>query len=378
MPEIEPSISNEPTPSESRGSETRNLPAVIPQPSENARTLNDGWVSRMLRTLFNWKAGSIRADLEVVLEAGAPGETGFSPEESAMLKNILGLRERRVEDVMLPRADIVAVQRDIPLGELVRVFEGAGHSRLVVYNDTLDDPTGMVHIRDLIGFMTARAAVNPDAAVTKRKKSLPAGLDLKAIDLSMPLSGTKIMRELLFVPPSMPAIDLLAKMQATRIHLALVIDEYGGTDGLISMEDIVELIVGDIADEHDLEEAPYIVPQPDGSYIADARADLEEVTATVGTEFDVGEAADDVDTLGGYLVMKAGRVPVRGELVPGPETFEIEVLDADPRRVKRVRIYRSKDRKSARPRDARRRPAEGDTATMTPAESAPPKSDPQP
>lgn len=370
MPETEPSISSEPA-----VSETRNLPAVIPQPIESARTLNDGWVSRMLRTLFNWKAGSIRADLEVVLEAGAPGETGFSPEESTMLKNILGLRERRVEDVMLPRADIVAVQRDISLGELVRVFEGAGHSRLVVYNDTLDDPIGMVHIRDLIGFMTARAAIDPETAVTKRKKSLPAGLDLKAIDLSMSLADTNIMRELLFVPPSMPAIDLLAKMQATRIHLALVIDEYGGSDGLISMEDIVELIVGDIADEHDQEEAPYIVHQPDGSYIADARADLEEVTATVG-EFDVGEAADDVDTLGGYLVMKAGRVPVRGELVPGPGTFEIEILDADPRRVKRVRIYRRKDRKSARPRDARRRPTDADTAAPA-VETTPPKADSQ-
>jgi CBS domain containing-hemolysin-like protein len=365
MPDTEPSISNEPAPGD-----TRNLPAVVPQPNEGARPLNDSWVSRMLRTLFNWKAGSIRADLEVVLEAGAPGETGFSPEESTMLKNILGLRERRVEDVMLPRADIVAVQQDITLGELVKVFEKAGHSRLVAYDDTLDDPIGMVHIRDLIAFMTAKAAVDP-VLNAKRKKPLPAGLDLKAIDLAMPLSDTKIMRELLFVPPSMPAIDLLAKMQATRIHLALVIDEYGGTDGLISMEDIVELIVGDIADEHDLEEAPYIVRQPDGSYVADARTELEEVTETVGTEFDVGEAADDVDTLGGYLVMKAGRVPVRGELVPGPGTFEIEVLDADPRRVKRVRIYRSKDRKSARPRDARRRPADGDSP-LAPAETAPP------
>jgi CBS domain containing-hemolysin-like protein len=374
MPDTEPSISTEPS------SETRNVPAVIPQPSENTRALNDGWVSRMLRTLFNWKAGSIRADLEVVLEAGAPGETGFSPEESTMLKNILGLRERRVEDVMLPRADIVAVQRDISLGELVRVFEGAGHSRLVVYNDTLDDPVGMVHIRDLIAFMTTKAAVDP-ALNAKRKKPLPAGLDLKAIDLSMPLSDTKIMRELLFVPPSMPAIDLLAKMQATRIHLALVIDEYGGTDGLISMEDIVELIVGDIADEHDLEEAPYIVRQADGSYVADARTELEEVTETIGAEFDVGEAANDVDTLGGYLVMKAGRVPVRGELVPGPGTFEIEVLDADPRRVKRVRIYRSKDRKSVRPRDARRRLQDGDTPLApadTPPPAAPPKADPPP
>jgi hemolysin (HlyC) family protein len=348
-----------PSPAASPASEHRNLPVPVPPPRLTARE-SESWVARMLRAIFNWKAGSIRADLEVVLEGGAPGETGFSPEESAMLKNILGLRGRRIEDVMVPRADIVAVQQDISLGELVRVFEGAGHSRLVVYNDTLDDPVGMVHIRDLIAFMTAKAAASPKAH-GRRKKPLPAGLDLKAIDLSTPLSATKIAREILFVPPSMPAVDLLAKMQATRIHLALVIDEYGGTDGLVSMEDIVELIVGDIADEHDLEETPHIVRQSDGSFLADARAGLEDVTATIGAEFDVGEAAEDVDTLGGYLVIKAGRVPVRGELVPGPGPFEIEVLDADPRRVKRVRIYRSKDRLTALARDQRRRAAESES-----------------
>jgi len=353
MPESDPPGSS---PLAAPANEQKNLPVPVWRPVEATRE-TESWVARMLRAIFNWKAGSIRADLEVVLEDGVPGESGFSPEESAMLKNILDLRERRIEDVMLPRADIVAVQQDIPLGELVRVFEGAGHSRLVVYNDTLDDPIGMVHIRDLIAFMTARAAVSPKAN-TRRKKPLPAGLDLKAIDLSMPLSATKITRGLLFVPPSMPAIDLLAKMQATRIHLALVIDEYGGTDGLVSMEDIVELIVGDIADEHDLDETPHVVSQGDGSFLADARAALEDVTDTIGAEFAVGAAAEEVDTLGGYLVLKAGHVPVRGELVAGPGTFEIEVLDADPRRVKRVRIYRSKDRLTALARDQRRRAAE--------------------
>ena len=200
-----------------------------------------------------------------------PGETGFSPDESRMLKNILGLRERRVGDVMVPRADIIAVQQDIKLGELIRVFEGAAHSRLVVYNDTLDDPVGMVHIRDLIGFMTARAAVAPEKNA-KRKKPLPAGLDLKTIDLAMPLSAAKIVREMLFVPPSARVMDLLARMQATRIHLALVVDEYGGTDGLVSIEDIVEQIVGEIADEHDEDETPQVARQADGSFVADARA----------------------------------------------------------------------------------------------------------
>lgn len=328
-------------------------PRHLPVPIAPRRANGAGWLTRMLRTLFGWKAGSIRADLKDLLDAMSPGESGFSPDESRMLKNILSLRERRVGDVMVPRADIIDVQQDITLGELLRTFERAGHSRLVVYNDTLDDPVGMVHIRDMIAFMTARATVNP-AKNAKRKKPLPAGLDLKAVDLAMPLSATKIVREILFVPPSMRVIDLLARMQATRIHLALVIDEYGGTDGLISIEDIVEQIVGEIADEHDEDELPAVVRQPDGTYIADARAPLEDVAAIVGNDFEVGDAAEEVDTLGGYLVTRAGRLPVRGEIVPGPGLFEFEVLDADPRRVKRVLITRLKERREI-PREPRKR-----------------------
>jgi len=316
----------------------------------------EGWFGRVLKILFGMKPSNVRAELKDVLDAMTPAESGFSPEESRLLKNIIGLRERRVGDLMVPRADIVAVQQDISLGELIRVFEGAGHSRLVVYNDTLDDPVGMVHIRDLIAYMTARALVSPDKNA-KRKKPLPAGLDLKSIDLATALSTTKIVRQILFVPPSMRAIDLLARMQASRIHLALIIDEYGGSDGLCSMEDIVEQIVGEISDEHDEEQVPDVVHQPDGSYIADARAKLEDVVAIVGHDFDVGDAADEVDTLGGYLVTRAGRLPLRGELIPGPDLFEFEVLDADPRRIKRVRIVRLKERRE-RPREPRRREAE--------------------
>ena len=344
------------SPSSSGGApfEPRNLPVPVPPATEG-----ENWLMRALRAMFGWKSHTARADLKDILDAMGPGDSGFSPEESRMLRNILGLRERRVGDVMVPRADIIAVQQDIKLGELVRVFEGAGHSRLVVYNDTLDDPVGMVHIRDLIAFMTARAAVDPEKNA-KRKKPLPAGLDLKAVNLGMPLSGTKIVREILFVPPSMRVIDLLARMQATRIHLALVVDEYGGTDGLASIEDIVEQIVGEIADEHDEDERPEIVQQPDGSFVADARATIDDVVGTVGNDFDVGAAAEEVDTIGGYLVTRAGRLPVRGEIVPGPGLFEFEVLDADPRRVKRVRIARLKERRD-RLRDLRRR-GEGDSA----------------
>jgi CBS domain containing-hemolysin-like protein len=355
----DPNAPGRPAEPASASNEPRNLPVPVARPLEGE---SEGFLVRLARALFGWRSGPTRADIEVVLEAAVPGETGVSPEERTMLKNILALRGRRIDDVMVPRADIVAVQQDISLAELVKVFEKAAHSRLVVYNDTLDDPVGMVHIRDLIAFMTARAAVDPDKNA-KRKKPRPAGLDLGAIDLAVPLSSTRIVRTMLFVPPSMPAVDLLAKMQATRIHLALVVDEYGGTDGLVSMEDIVEQIVGDIADEHDEEERPSVMRQYDGSFIADARASLDDVSAVVGPEFDVGEAAKEVDTLGGYLMAQVGRLPLRGELVAGPQGFEIEVLDSDPRRIKRVRIHRNKNRPIERDRDGRRRYSGPDTAS---------------
>ena len=351
MPDPELSGSNE-------GGATRNLPVPVPLPSQRDRETGESWFARVLRTLFGWRASSIRAGLADVLEDGA-GETGFSPTERVMLRNILGLRERRIADVMVPRADIIAVPREISLGELMKVFESAGHSRLVVYDETLDDAVGMVHIRDLVAFMTVRAAASAQAN-TRRKKPFPAGLDLKAVDLSMPLSTTKIIREILYGPPSMPVLDLLAKMQTTRIHLALVVDEYGGADGVVSIEDIVEQIVGEIADEHDEHIPPAVVRQADGSFLADARAKLEDVTAIVGKEFEVGEVAKEVDTLAGYVVTRTGRVPVRGELVPGPGPFELEILDADPRRLKRMRIYRNLDKTNGSKQASARR---ADTAT---------------
>ena len=350
----------EPTESEHRG-----LPALV------ATADNDhaaGLLTRIMHILFGWKAATTRADLENVLAAPAAA-SGFSLDEAAMVRNILGLRDYRIERVMVPRADIVAVQQDIALSALIKVFESAGHSRLVVYNDTLDDPTGMVHIRDLISFMAARAGADPRPGAPGEEPPR-TDLDFAKLDLTMPLAATHIVRDLLYAPPSMPALDLLAKMQATRIHLALVIDEYGGTDGLVSMEDLVEIIVGDIADEHDVDETPAITPQSDGSFLAAGRASLDEVRALIGDEFDFGEARGEVDTLGGYLVIRAGHVPVRGELVPGPGSFEAEVLDADPRRVKRVKIYRRKDRRPALPREL---PA---AVKAPPPRPAPPREEP--
>jgi CBS domain containing-hemolysin-like protein len=350
---------------------TRNLPAVVPQ-GQVMRPVAENWLARAIRALFGWKAGSVRDDLQVVLDASTPDEVGFSAIERTMLRNILGLHERRIADVMIHRADIIAVKRDIPLGELMSLFESAAHSRLVVYNDTLDDPEGIVHIRDLLAFMTARARA-PDPGKTKRKKPFPAGLDLRAVDLALPLSEANIIRKLLFVPPSMRAIDLLAQMQASRIHLALVVEEYGGTDGLVSIEDIVEQIVGEIDDEHDSDEPPAIVRQVDNSFIADARARLDDVRTVIGEDFVTGEAGEEVETLGGYLVTHVGRLPVRGEVISGPGNYEIEVLDADPRRVKRLRIAPRKERPPARSqREGRRR------EPAAPEPAAPEPSHPQP
>jgi CBS domain containing-hemolysin-like protein len=324
--------------------------------ADAARSSGDNWLARAIRTLLGWRSGSLRADLETVLETSPPDEIGFTTAERAMLRNVLDLRERRIADVMVQRADIIAVREDISLGDLMKQFESAALSRLVVYRETLDDPEGMVHIRDLLAYITSRSQVDPEAN-TRRKRPLPANLDLRSIDLSMPLAHAGIVRKLLYVPPSMPAIDLLAQMQATRVHLALVVDEYGGTDGLVSIEDLVEQIVGRIDDEHDDDTPPSIVKQPDNSFIADARAPIEDVITVIGPTFDPGEAASTVDTIGGYLVAQVGRLPARGEVIFGPDPFEIEVLDADPRRLKLLRISVRKELPVPRARGPRRRTA---------------------
>src|SRR3954469_10215774 len=351
---------------------TRNLPAVV-QEGEVLRPAADNWLLRAIRTVFGWKAGSVRDDLQVVLDASQPDEVGFSAIERTMLRNILSLHERRIADVMVHRADIVAVKRDIPLGELMSLFESAAHSRLVVYNETLDDPEGMVHIRDLVAFMTAKARVN-ETGKARRKKPFPAGLDLRTVNLALPLADADIIRKLLYVPPSMRAIDLLAQMQASRIHLALVVDEYGGTDGLVTIEDIVEQIVGEIDDEHDSDEPPAIVRQVDNSFIADARARLDDVRTVIGEDFVTGEAGEEVETLGGYLVTHVGRLPVRGEVISGPGNYEIEVLDADPRRVKRLRIGTRKERPAPRQREPRRRETAPDANPQANDNVSPPPS----
>jgi CBS domain containing-hemolysin-like protein len=294
----------------------------------------DHWYDRVLTRLGLKPRDSIRHDLEDVL-AETVEDTDFSPQERAMLKNVLSFHRIRVEDVMVPRADIVAVAADTNLGELLNLFRTAGHSRLPVYGETLDDPKGMVHIRDFLDFIAMRA--DGGASESGAAAPLPS---LGQIDLSMALSSANILRPVLFVPRSMPAIDLLVRMQATRTHMALVIDEYGGTDGLVSIEDLVEMVVGDIEDEHDEDSTLTIVPAADGTYIADARASLDEVKEVLGLDLTEEEGAEDIDTIGGFIVTLAGRVPSRSEVIEGPSGLEFEVLDADPRRVKRLRVHR--------------------------------------
>jgi CBS domain containing-hemolysin-like protein len=243
---------------------------------------------------------------------------------------VLGLHELSVEDIMVPRADVIAVGLHMTLGEVLDVFRDAGHSRLPVHGDTLDDPRGMVHIRDFVEILVA----GTPAYGQPKGDAAPAG----AVTLATPLENGDLIRPVLFVPPSMQALDLLRKMQASRTHMALVIDEYGGTDGLVTIEDIVEVIVGDIEDEHDEEEAPLIDAEAGGTFLADGRAALDDVSAMVGVDLTVGDDAEEIDTIGGLVTALCGHVPTRGEVVTEHADFDFEVLDADPRRVKRLRI----------------------------------------
>jgi CBS domain containing-hemolysin-like protein len=284
-----------------------------------------------LRSLLGLGGGSVRDDIEEALEE-ADGHADFSPKERAILKNVLSLHDVRVDDVMAPRADVLALPLDATVAEALAMFRTAGHSRLPVYHETLDDPRGMIHIRDFLDFLAKHPAFGLIAAT-------PGSPEGPAFGMDTPLARTPLVRPVLFAPPSMPALDLLARMQASHIHIALVIDEYGGTDGLVSMEDIVETIVGNIEDEHDEATADQISRGSDGVFTVEARAPLDEAAAAVGLDLTEMEEAEEVDTIGGLVTAIAGRVPARGEIVAGPQGFEFEVLDADPRRLKRVRIH---------------------------------------
>lgn len=258
---------------------------------------------------------AMRESLQEVIEESERQSPALSEAERVMLSNLLKFGELRLKDVMVPRAAIIAVDETVSMNELVTLFREAQHSRLPMYRETLDDPTGLVHVKDVLALL----------------QDAPGG-GYRLPDV--PIAGLR--RPILFVPPSMRALDLLLKMQTAHTHLALVIDEYGGTDGLVSIEDIIEEIVGDIADEHDDE--PIALKQEDGCYVADARLELEDFSKQTGYDLTVPAELEEIDTLGGLVVTHLGRVPQRGEIVEGPAGFTFEVLEADPRRVRRLRI----------------------------------------
>ena len=243
-------------------------------------------------------------------------ETRNATNQNLFKPGMLNLRRLAVEDVMVPKADITSVPATISKDDLVQVFRDSGLSRLPVYQDTLDTPLGMVHLKDL----ALKHGFNGDTG---------GSYDLK-----------QMLRPLLFVPPSMTIGVLLAKMQSERRHLALVVDEYGGTDGLVSIEDLIEQVIGEIEDEHDQDEDSHFSRTKDGAWLAQAKTPLEEFETEIGRSLthhdDVDE--EEIDTLGGLVFMLSGRVPVRGEVIKHPDGTEFEVIDADPRRIKRLRV----------------------------------------
>jgi magnesium and cobalt transporter len=271
--------------------------------TENGQRGLIGW----LKTALN---GTAEAEPEDESESHRPSNGAASA--SAVL-GMLNLRRMRVEDVAIPKAEIVSVPVEITKEELVKVFRESGLTRLPVFKGTLDTPLGMVHLKDF---------------------ALKYGFNGTGTRFSL----RKMLRPLLFAPPSMPIGVLLQKMQTQRMHLALVIDEYGGVDGLVSIEDLIEQVIGEIEDEHDIDEGKYWALEKPGSYIVQAKTPLEDFEEEVGLKLADDEEQEEIDTLGGLVVMLAGRVPARGEMIPHPAGVEFVVVDADPRRLKRLRV----------------------------------------
>ena len=267
-----------------------------------------GWAQRVMR-LRNGE-DSVREAIEELIEESGDDVSSLENEERVLLSNILSLRDITVEDVMVPRADITALDINTPVSDLIKIINAEAHSRIPVYQETLDDAIGMVHIKDV---MAAR--------------TIGEELELR-----------NIMRDVLFVAPSMQVLELLLEMRVKRTHMALVVDEFGGVDGLATIEDLVEEIVGEIEDEHDQDENPQLTVNSDGSIEADARASIEAFEEQVGKVL-TAEEREEFDTLGGLVFSLAGRVPIRGELVKHSSGVEIEIVDVDPRRIKSIRIH---------------------------------------
>jgi CBS domain containing-hemolysin-like protein len=270
-------------------------------------------------------------------EALNPGET-VGQEAKSMMLNIIEFSSLRVDDVMVPRVDIVAIDESDTMQDLLEKFIDANHSRMPVYRETLDGVTGMIHVKDFLRWMAARGTKKRRTTKLEKSEKANAGLSIAATTLATSVKQAGLNREVLFVPPSMPATDLLVRMQASHTHLAIVIDEYGGTEGLVSIEDLVEVIVGDISDEHDTDEDLEIKPVEENIYVANGRIDLATLESLLGVDLLPEDEEEEADTLAGLIFKIAGRVPARGEIIRHDSGLEFEILDSDPRRVKRVRI----------------------------------------
>ena len=305
---------------------------------------SEGWLAGLRARLGIGNAPTLRDTLEEALRGDDQTGTAFSSAEREMLLRMLEFGTLRVDDVMVPRADITAIEENAPLSELLRLFDSAGVSRIPLFHETLDDPRGMVHIKDVMAYLTRGGTRRPSPppqsdAETAEALATPE-IDFTHVDLSQSISIADLRRRVLYVPPSMPAVNLLLRMQTTHIHMALVVDEYGGTDGLVTIEDLVEQVVGEIEDEHDVDEAANVVEDPKLGLLAQARTPIDELEEKLGIKLLKNGEEEDIDTLGGLVFTLVGRVPARGEVVRHESGIEFEVLDADPRRVKRVRILR--------------------------------------
>ena len=261
--------------------------------------------------LFKAKYANQSKGLDNILETSEENQRELTPEEKNMLNNVIGFGLSRVEDCMVPRADIVGIEIKMDSSDILKVFSESNHSRIPVYRENLDNPIGMLHIKDLISVFSDNSIEN------------------------IPIE--KFLREILFVPPSMSSKDLLVRMQTSRIHMALVIDEYGGTDGLVTIEDLIEEIIGEIEDElfeEDLDRIKIFDNYIDTS----ARTSIDEINNIVGETLFTEDIDEEINTIGGLVFVLAGRVPQRGELIKHPLGFEIEIKDADSRRIKKVRL----------------------------------------
>ena len=278
-----------------------------PEPPEQPGSLSR--LRALLRLLRRPRGQRETIDALVATAATELG-TPITPQERVLIGNVLKGHGRNASDVMVPRVDIVALAVDQPFAEVVKCMVEHGHSRVPVYRETLDDVIGFVHVKDVLGPVADRR---------------PARLE-------------RLLRKVLFVAPSVPILDLLVQMRQARTHIAMVIDEFGGIDGLVTIEDLIEEIVGEIEDEHDVDVAPVLIERPDGSVIADARIPIEALEEQHGIQLRPAGDQEAVDTLGGLVFTLAGRVPKRGEVIAHPDGIEFEVLDADPRRIKRLRV----------------------------------------